>query len=120
MAKRKRSRGTRGRRTSPTAPKADYDSPWKEALDRYFERCLFFFPRAHADIDWARGHEMLEKELQPIVRPAKHGRRYVDKLVKVWLKDGQERSLLIHLEVQASREGEFAERMHVYNHRISD
>ena len=32
---------------------ADYDSPWKEALDRYFEACLaLFFPEAHADIDW--------------------------------------------------------------------
>src|SRR5436305_396482 len=29
---------------------ADYDSPWKEALDRYFEAfLLFFFPHAHAD-----------------------------------------------------------------------
>ena len=51
MAKRKRSRRAIDRRSPPTAPKADYDSPWKEALDRYFERCLaFFFPQAHADI----------------------------------------------------------------------
>ncbi len=34
---------------------ADYDSPWKEALDRYFEAfLLFFFPQTHADIDWTR------------------------------------------------------------------
>ena len=86
-----------GRRRAPTAPGPDYDSPWKEALDRYFERCLaFFFPQAHAEIDWARGYEMLDKELQPIVRRAGRGRRYVDKLVKVWLKDGEERWLLIH------------------------
>jgi hypothetical protein len=44
-------------------PATDYDSPWKEALDRYFERCMaFFFPQAHADIDWTRGYEMLDKE----------------------------------------------------------
>jgi hypothetical protein len=121
MARRKRSRGTIGRRRSPTAPKADYDSPWKEALDHYFERCVaFFFPRVHAGIDWARGYEMLDKELQPIVRRAKHGRRHVDKLVKVYLKDGQERWILLHIEVQASREGEFPERMYVYNHRLFD
>ena len=60
---------------------ADYDSPWKEALDRYFERCLaFFFPHIHADIDWTRGYEMLDKELQPIVRRADRGRRYVEGL----------------------------------------
>jgi hypothetical protein len=80
----------------------------------------FFFPHAHADIDWTPDHEMLDKELQPIVRQAKHGRRYVDKLVKVWLKDGQEKWLLIHIEVQGSKEGEFPKRMHVYNHRIFD
>ena len=60
---------------------------------------------------------MLDKELQPIVRQAEHGRRYVDKLVKVWLKDGEERWLLIHIEVQTRKEGEFPERMYVYNHR---
>jgi hypothetical protein len=82
----------------------DYDSPWKEALDRYFEACLdLFFPQAHADIDWGRGCEMLDKELQKIIRQAKQGRRVVDKLVKVWLKDGQEKWLLIHVEVQARR-----------------
>ena len=80
----------------------------------------FFFPQAHADIDWARGYEMLDKELQPIVRQAKHGRRYVDKLVKVWLKSGEERWLLIHMEVQAWKEGDFPRRMYVYNHRIFD
>jgi hypothetical protein len=121
MAKRKRSRGTAGRTKTRETPGADYDSPWKEALDRFFEPCLaFFFPHVHAEIDWARGYEMLDKELQPIVRQAKHGRRYVDKLVKVWLKTGEERWILIHIEVQGSKEGDFPKRMHVYNHRIFD
>jgi hypothetical protein len=121
MAKRPRDQGTAGREEARTAPEADYDSPWKEALDHYFERCIaFFFSHIHPDIDWSRGYEMLDKELQPIIRRAERGRLYVDKLVKVWLKDGQEKWLLIHIEVQAAREGEFAERMHVYNHRIAD
>ena len=100
---------------------ADYDSPWKEALDRYFEAfLLFFFPQAHADIDWTRGYEALDKELQKIVPAAAQGRRFVDKLVKVWLKDGKEAWLLIHVEVQTWKEGEFPERMHVYNYRLFD
>jgi hypothetical protein len=81
---------------------------------------VFFFPQAYAEIDWTRGHEMLDKELQPIVRQAKLGRRYVDKLVKVWLRNGEEHWLLIHVEVQARKEGDFPKRMHVYNHRIFD
>ena len=40
--------------------------------------------------------------------------------MKAWLRDGQERWNLIHIEVQAAREGEFPRRMHVYNHRIFD
>ena len=80
----------------------------------------FFFPRAHAEIDWTRGYEMLDKELQPIVRQSKLRRRYVDKLVKVWLKNGEERWLLIHVEVQTWKEDDFPKRMHVYNHRIFD
>jgi hypothetical protein len=90
-------------------------------LDLYFELCLaFFFPQAHADIDWGRRYEMLDKELQKIVPQARQGRRYVDKLVKVWLKSGEEKWLLIHVEVQTWREGDFAKRMHVYNYRIFD
>ena len=119
MARAKPGRASAGRAGRRSSPRADYDSPWKEALDHFFEPCMaFFFPAAHAEIDWARGYEMLDKELQPIVREAATGRQYVDKLVKVWLKDGQERWVLIHIEVQGSREGEFPRRMHVYNHLV--
>jgi hypothetical protein len=117
----KRSDGTARRGRVPGKPATDYDSPWKEALDRYFERCMaFFFPQAHAEIDWGRGFEMLDKELQPIVRQSKQGRRYVDKLVKVWLKSGEEKWLLIHVEVQTWKEDDFPKRMHIYNQRIFD
>jgi hypothetical protein len=69
---------------------ADFDSPWKEALDLYFQAFLaFFFPRIHEDIDWSRGFESLDKELQQIAPQSAHGRRYVDKLVKVWRKQGR-------------------------------
>ncbi len=64
---------------------ADYDSPWKEALDSFFEAFLeLFFPEAHADIDWSRPCESLDKELRQIAPKAEIGRRHVDKLVKVW------------------------------------
>ena len=70
---------------------SDYDSPWKEALDYFLPAFLeFFFPRVHELIDWERGYQSLDKELQQVVREAEVGKRLADKLFQVWLKDGQE------------------------------
>jgi hypothetical protein len=100
---------------------ADFDSPWKEALDLYFEAfLLFLFSGIHSRIDWSRGYESLDKEFQQIVREAEVGRRYVDKLVKVWTKDGVETWVLIHVEVQTTRDADFPLRMYIYNYRIFD
>jgi hypothetical protein len=100
---------------------ADYDSPWKEALDLYFEAFVAFFrPEIHNDIDWSRGWESLDKELQQLAVESEQGRRYVDKLMKVWRKDGSEAWVLIHIEVQTTPEADFAWRMYVYSYRIRD
>lgn len=99
----------------------DFDSPWKEVLDWYFEAfVLFFFPEAHADIDWSRGYEFLDKELQQIMKEAELGRRVVDKLAKVWLKSGEEEWILIHIEVQTQVEVDFPQRIFVYSYRLFD
>src|SRR4029077_6023154 len=75
---------------------------------------------AHDDIDWPRGYESLDKELQQVVREAELGGRVADKLFKVWLKDGREEWVLVHVEVQSQRQTEFPERMYVYNYRLFD
>ncbi len=99
----------------------DYDSPWKEALDVYFEQFLrLLFPWLHSQIDWSRGYEVLDKEFQQIVREAEVGRRYVDKLVKVWTLAGDECWVLIHVEVQTDRDTNFSQRMYIYRYRIFD
>lgn len=99
----------------------DYDSPWKDLLDRHFEAFMaFFFAEAHARIDWARGVEFLDKELQKITADAALGRRAVDKLAKVRLKSGEELVVLCHCEVQGDRESDFEKRIYTYHHRISD
>ncbi|MGH9767033.1 MAG: hypothetical protein ACREAB_06305, partial [Blastocatellia bacterium] len=99
----------------------DYDSPWKDLLDRFFEAFMeFFFQSAHAQIDWASGFEFLDKELQKITADAALGRRAVDKLVKIRLKTGTELVALIHSEVQGERETDFEERIYIYHYRISD
>lgn len=99
----------------------DYDSPWKEILDDYFEDFMaFFFPVAYDAIDWARGLEFLDKELQKITADAAVGKRFVDKLAKVWRKNGAELWVLIHVEVQGNRETGFELRIFVYNYRLFD
>ena len=99
----------------------DYDSPWKEAIEQYFEEFVaFFFPKAYKQIDWSRGYEFLDKELRQITKKAEISRKYVDKLVKVWLKDQNEVWAVIHADVQNQREEDFSRRMYVYNYRLFD
>jgi hypothetical protein len=80
------------------------DSPWKEALDVYFRAfLLLLFRDIHDAIDWSRPVEMLDKEFQQLVPRAAQGRRTVDKLVKVWRKNGRAVWLLIHIIEDALR-----------------
>ncbi|MGH7451529.1 MAG: cytosolic protein [bacterium] len=99
----------------------EQDSPWKDVVEDLFEAFLFFFfPDIHKDIDFAKGHQFLDKELQKIIKSSKTGKRYADKLVKVYLLDGSEKWLLIHIEIQGYEEKEFPERMFIYYYRIFD
>jgi hypothetical protein len=99
----------------------DQDSPWKEALEQFLAPFLaLFFPAIHDAIDWSRGYESLDKELQQVVRDARIGRRLADKLFKVLRKNGREAWLLIHIEIQGKSEKAFPERMFVYSYRIYD
>jgi hypothetical protein len=97
-----------------TSVPANYDEAWKAAIEQYFEAFVaFFFPAAHQAIAWDRGYEFLDQELQQIVMDAEAGTRFVDKLLKVWLKDGEEAWLLLHLEIQSQTDGGFAKRMFI-------
>jgi hypothetical protein len=91
---------------------AVYDETWKEAMNQWFEPFVaFFFPHVHRDIEWSRGWESLNKELQQVVRDAAFGVKRADKLVKVWRRNGEQAWLLIHLEFQSQREAEFERRI---------
>ena len=78
-----------------TNPQTEYDSPWKDILQLYFEQfMLFFFPQTYGEIDWTRKPEFLDKELQEVVRDAELGRRFADKLVKIYRTSGEENWIL--------------------------
>lgn len=101
--------------------RADHDSPWKMALEAYFEEFLgLLFPEINEQVDWSEGYSFLDNELQQITADAQSGRRYADKLIKVYAKDGSETWVLIHVEVQGEPEEDFAERMYTYQYRLRD
>ncbi len=53
---------------------SDFDNPWKDVLEHFFRPFLaFFFPEAHAAIDWDRNYESLDTELQQIVSESELG-----------------------------------------------
>jgi hypothetical protein len=107
--------------TCMTNPQTEFDTPWKEAIERYFQEFIaFFFPQAYQEIDWTKNFEFLDKELQQVVRDAELGKRLVDKLVKIYRQGGEEAWVLIHIEVQSQEESDFAQRMFIYNYRIYD
>ena len=99
----------------------DHDSPWKIALDGYFKEFLeLLFPTIPPEIDWSKGYTSLDKELQQVTPDSTSGRRYADKLVKVFTPYGDETWVLIHVEVQGEPEDAFGERMYTYQYRLRD
>ena len=101
----------------------DYDSAWKEVIEKNFKLFLeFFFPDIHKDIDFSRKPGILSKELRKIAPGNKIGKRYSDVLMKVYLKDGSTKCIciFIHVEVQGTRDSHFMERIFVYFYRIFD
>lgn len=102
-------------------PNDDYDTPWKDAVTRYFPQFMaFYFPHACSAIDWACPYTFLDQELAQVVRDAVLGKRLVDKLVQVGMRGGGEQWILVHIEVQAQREQRLAERIFTYNYRVFD
>ena len=100
-------------------PEAEYDGPWKEAVEQYLADCLaLLFPTIHAQIDWSRSPDFLDTELQQIVPRAEGGPRTVDKLVRVWRTSGEETWVLLHVEIQSQQTSDFAARTLEYHIRL--
>ncbi|MEA5533461.1 cytosolic protein [Crocosphaera sp. XPORK-15E] len=98
----------------------EFDSPWKDILEDYLPQFIaFFFPQVYTEIDWNLGFEFLDQELRQVVKEAELGKRYVDKLVKLY-QQGQEVWVLLHIEIQSQYEVDFAKRMFTYHYRIFD
>ncbi|MBS1661503.1 MAG: hypothetical protein JST68_10685 [Bacteroidetes bacterium] len=86
------------------------DALWKGMLERVFDDLLrFLFEDADKVFDLERGFEFLDKELAELYPEPGKGAdvRFVDKLVKVFLKDGTEEWVLVRVEVQGQHDAAF-------------
>ncbi len=97
------------------------DAAWKYVLGEYFPDFLnFFYPHIANHIDWLTPYETLDKELLSLTSESMVGKRLVDKLFKVRLKQGGECFLLLHIEVQGDYETHLAQRLFEYFYRLYD
>ncbi|MBL1410425.1 RpnC/YadD family protein [Sphingobacterium faecale] len=100
------------------------DLLWKSILEQTFSHFLqFMFPNADEEFDLSKPFDYLDKEFETLFPPEPNGKgvRFVDKLVKVYLKDGGEQYILCHIEIQSSKgNGDLAERMFQYYYKIYD
>ena len=93
-----------------------FDQAWKQVITDLLEFFMeFFFPEAYTQIDWSKPYEFLDKEFHELLKDAKLGRRMVDKLVRVWLKNGKQKWILLHIEVQSQKVSGFHRRLYLYN-----
>ena len=90
------------RQVPMSEPRPDVDSPWKDALERFFPACMAPLLCGGTRGSTGRGREFLDKELQRIA-PRVPGPPRVDKLAKVYLLDGGEIRVLVHLEYRGSQ-----------------
>lgn len=97
------------------------DTAWKIILDNhlksFFEYCL---PETNMLVDWVKRPVPLDKELEAIIKGNDIGKRLLDKLFKVYFKDGREQWVLVHIEVQGRPDENFAKRMFTYAYRAFD
>ncbi len=92
----------------------DYDNNWKEVVSAMIEDFLaFFMPDLYADIDFTKPIDFLEQELYDIIQEIDKDRT-IDKLVRVQLKNGEDKWIFIHIEFQTSGETLFSARMYHY------
>jgi len=96
-------------------------------LEWVFDGLLrFLFPDADKIFDFEREVGFLDKELGDLLPSTENEAeiRFVDKLIKIFLKGGGEEWVLIHIEVQGRTEREdrllFPERMFQYFYRCLD
>ncbi|MBQ7560624.1 MAG: hypothetical protein IJS99_02150 [Synergistaceae bacterium] len=98
----------------------DYDELWKDFIADFWREILEkFIPGLYIKADLNHEPEFLDKELHDILAAFNDNeintpKRYVDKLLKIFLKEGGEEWVLLHIEIQDKGGEDFALRMFRY------
>ena len=98
------------------------DRLWKGIIEDLFEDFLHYF-RPHLaqnEVDFSKGFEFMDKDLDILKPESERGLRHADKLIKFYTKTGGYKFVLLHVEVQGYKDPRFAERMFEYYYRIRD
>lgn len=112
----------RRNKTNNKPPKQN-DELLKGAFEEWFVEFLrFIYPNADELFDFGRGLTMMDKELLAVIpdRERKKGKRVADLLVKVYLRDGTEKWILLHTEIEGGNDEDFAFRLFQYHYRLLD
>lgn len=97
------------------------DVLWKGIIQDFFPEFLaFFFKRYIEEFDLKKGFDFLDKELKQLYPELEPDDRKVDLLVKVFMKNGEEKWILIHIEVQGYKDENFPQRVFIYAYRSLD
>jgi hypothetical protein len=98
-----------------------YDELWKDVVENLFPHFInLIAPDFYLNVDWSKPIIFLDDELRQISPASEETKRYVDRLACVWMLDGEEQWVLIHVEVQGYRDPGFSKRMFIYFYRIFD
>lgn len=101
--------------------KVSKDTLWKSIIESLIDDFLwYFFPNYADQIDFERGFEFLDTELQKLIPDNPGKKRHADKLIKVWFKNGQEAWFLIHVEIQGYQDYWMGLRLFECIYRIRD
>jgi hypothetical protein len=97
------------------------DLLWKGVIEDFFQPFFgYFFSKYQDEIDWTKPVEYLDTELSKIQPKENRGKNIADKLVKVYLKNGNEHWFIIHIEIQGHEDMNMPKRMFKMHTRIKD
>jgi hypothetical protein len=97
------------------------DELWKLIIPILWKELIYcLLPDWVEKIDFSKQPEFLDKELKRLELRAKSKNRVVDVLMRVYLKSGEQKAFLLHIEVQGYYDPLLPQRIFQYYYRIVD